>query len=79
MILQEMKVLFWLVEHRLHCLKSLLNLYQGGESTRQEMCLSFLAYYPRTPMSACYSSPIIESPVHNHSSRLLLNSSLKST
>ena len=26
---------------------------QGGESTREEMCFSFLYYYPETPMGYC--------------------------
>ena len=34
---------------------------KGGESTRDEMCLSFPVYYPRTALSACYSTPTIES------------------
>ncbi|KAJ4447565.1 hypothetical protein ANN_09572, partial [Periplaneta americana] len=27
----------------------------GGYSTKQEMCLAFVLYYPRTPLAACYS------------------------
>ena len=30
--------------------------WQGGLSTRDEMCLAFPVYYPRTRMSACSSS-----------------------
>ena len=29
--------------------------FQGGYSTKQEMCLAFVLYYPRTPLAACYS------------------------
>lgn len=28
---------------------------QGGESTQQEMCLSFLMYYPASDISLCSS------------------------
>ncbi|XP_068081062.1 MOXD1 homolog 1 [Anabrus simplex] len=27
----------------------------GGYSTKQEMCLAFILYYPRAPLAACYS------------------------
>jgi len=30
---------------------------QGGESTREEMCLSFAYYYPRTELGFCISTP----------------------
>lgn len=32
---------------------------QGGLSTRDEMCLSFLLYYPRINLSRCESLPDI--------------------
>ncbi|KAL5275199.1 MOXD1 family protein [Megaselia abdita] len=33
----------------------------GGYSTKQEMCLSFLTYYPRTQLTGCYSmTPVRE-------------------
>ena len=32
---------------------------QGGQSTHDEMCLSFLAYYPRVDLSVCISQPIV--------------------
>jgi hypothetical protein len=28
---------------------------QGGYSTKQEMCLAFVTYYPRTPLASCFS------------------------
>jgi len=28
---------------------------QGGFSTKQEMCLAFVLYYPRTQLAGCYS------------------------
>ncbi|XP_047477058.1 DBH-like monooxygenase protein 1 [Penaeus chinensis] len=31
----------------------------GGESTQEEMCLAFLAYYPRSKVSWCVSTPEI--------------------
>ena len=30
---------------------------QGGESTAEEMCLSFIYYYPAAPIIYCLSSP----------------------
>ena len=33
---------------------------QGGHSTQEEMCISFLYYYPRTPMAFCNSVPLYE-------------------
>ena len=30
---------------------------QGGLGTREEMCLSFPVYYPRTTLSTCTSTP----------------------
>ena len=30
---------------------------QGGEATREEMCLSFAVYYPRVPLTVCISAP----------------------
>ncbi|XP_019853652.1 PREDICTED: DBH-like monooxygenase protein 2 homolog [Amphimedon queenslandica] len=33
----------------------------GGESTHEEMCLSFLNYYPRIGMTDCYSLPSSQS------------------
>ncbi|CAG9564813.1 unnamed protein product [Danaus chrysippus] len=33
----------------------------GGYSDRQEMCLSFVLYYPRTELAGCYSNtPVVE-------------------
>ena len=32
---------------------------QGGLSTRDEMCLSFLVYYPRTSLTVCQSFPTV--------------------
>ncbi|KAH1015716.1 hypothetical protein HUJ04_007058 [Dendroctonus ponderosae] len=32
----------------------------GGYSTREEMCLSFVMYYPRTELSGCYSIPPVK-------------------
>lgn len=33
----------------------------GGYSAKQEMCLSFILYYPRTPLAGCYSmTPVKE-------------------
>ena len=32
---------------------------QGGEGTREEMCLTFLAYYPQINAGACGSLPRI--------------------
>jgi len=32
---------------------------QGGESTREEMCVAFLAYYPQLRAAACGSLPLI--------------------
>jgi len=29
--------------------------WQGGQSTSEEMCLTFPVYYPRTRMSTCLS------------------------
>ena len=34
------------------------NFCQGGESTSQEMCVSFLLYYPRIDVEMCLSMPI---------------------
>ena len=31
--------------------------FQGGESTREEMCFSFIYYYPEVPVTYCVSSP----------------------
>ena len=30
---------------------------QGGESTREEMCVAFVYYYPLVDLSVCLSSP----------------------
>ncbi|XP_029345132.1 MOXD1 homolog 1 [Acyrthosiphon pisum] len=30
-------------------------LTHGGYSTKQEMCLAFVTYYPRTPLASCFS------------------------
>ncbi|XP_050299023.1 MOXD1 homolog 1 [Anthonomus grandis grandis] len=32
----------------------------GGYSTREEMCLSFVMYYPRTELAGCYSIPPVK-------------------
>ncbi|KAL1497332.1 hypothetical protein ABEB36_008314 [Hypothenemus hampei] len=32
----------------------------GGYSTREEMCLSFVLYYPRTDLAGCYSIPPVK-------------------
>lgn len=32
----------------------------GGYSTREEMCLSFVLYYPRTELAGCYSIPPVK-------------------
>ena len=40
-------------------------LLQGGPSTQDEMCLSFLAYYPSVDLSICSSLPL-----YNNFSRL---------
>lgn len=32
-----------------------LMVLQGGYSTKQEMCLAFVTYYPRTPLASCFS------------------------
>lgn len=29
----------------------------GGYSTKDEMCMAFVVYYPRTELAACYSVP----------------------
>jgi len=41
------------------CLKfiTLLLYSQGGESTSEEMCLSFIVYYPEVPINYCVSFP----------------------
>ncbi|XP_050426603.1 MOXD1 homolog 1-like [Adelges cooleyi] len=31
------------------------HLTHGGYSTKQEMCLAFVTYYPRTPLASCFS------------------------
>ena len=31
--------------------------FQGGESTAEEMCLSFIYYYPEASFTYCVSSP----------------------
>ena len=30
---------------------------QGGEGTRDEMCLAFLLYYPKVDLTSCVSLP----------------------
>ena len=30
---------------------------QGGYSTRREMCMAFVTYFPRSPLSGCSSQP----------------------
>jgi len=37
------------------CSKDVCIQFQGGESTREEMCLAFITYYPATPISICSS------------------------
>ena len=37
------------------------NSMQGGESTREEMCLTFLLYYPQVDLSLCISRPPFQS------------------
>lgn len=33
----------------------------GGYSTKQEMCLTFITYYPKIDLAGCYSmTPVIE-------------------
>ena len=38
---------------------------QGGLSTAEEMCLTFVMYYPRVPLEYCCSSPKYEA-IHSH-------------
>ncbi|XP_048780652.2 DBH-like monooxygenase protein 1 homolog [Ostrea edulis] len=38
------------------------NVTMGGLSIREEMCLSFLMYYPRITVDACLSSPAHDAP-----------------
>ena len=42
---------------RYSCFYSILSVEfkQGGESTREEMCLSFLLYYPASDLGICTS------------------------
>ena len=35
------------------------SVFQGGDSTQEEMCLSFVAYYPSLDLSVCVSRPAI--------------------
>ena len=32
----------------------------GGQSTRDEMCLTYLFYWPRAPLSLCHSKPSLD-------------------
>ncbi|XP_062573141.1 DBH-like monooxygenase protein 1 homolog [Saccostrea cucullata] len=38
------------------------NVTMGGLGIRDEMCLSFLMYYPKVPIDACLSSPAHDAP-----------------
>lgn len=48
--------------------------FQGGDSTSEEMCMIFLAYYPKTNLSYCESYPRLDqiytalgvSDIYNH-------------
>lgn len=43
------------------------NLTFGGLSTQEEMCLSFIAYYPRMPLELCQSFPLYNTVTdYNH-------------
>lgn len=33
---------------------------QGGEATTDEMCISFLFYYPRMPLDGCLADPVFD-------------------
>ena len=33
---------------------------QGGEATTDEMCISFLFYYPRMPLDGCLAEPLFD-------------------
>ena len=33
---------------------------KGGLGSDEEMCVVYLAYYPRTPLSTCFSSPTVD-------------------
>ena len=33
---------------------------QGGERTKDEMCLTFPFYYPRIEMNGCLSEPLLD-------------------
>ena len=38
---------------------------QGGFSTRNEMCLAFITYFPRSPLTFCTSKPHIGEFLHS--------------
>ena len=38
-------------------IESEFDIWQGGEGTHDEMCLTFLFYYPKTDLSLCTSMP----------------------
>ena len=41
-------------------LKNVLICLQGGLSTKEEMCLAFISYYPRIEMARCFTYLDIE-------------------
>lgn len=48
MVTYVIKLQHWSYSYYHFCL-------QGGYSTKQEMCLAFVLYYPRIQLAACYS------------------------
>ena len=50
--------------------------FQGGLSTREEMCITFLYVYPKTAFRACSSLPIFDT-YHNVTGRYFLNFHIK--
>ena len=45
-------------EQLITCIKMFRSYSQGGITTRDEMCLTFIAYYPRIRMTGCGSHVI---------------------
>lgn len=46
----------------------------GGLTTQQEMCLSFVMYYPRSPLTNCQSTPMYHLPAGQDSTHSWANS-----
>ena len=42
------------------CIIFVILFLQGGLSTKDEMCIGFLLYYPKIPLSKCTSAPTFQ-------------------